>query len=236
MSKLTKLSPRVRRVYRRKQGLARETRVERDGAADDPHPSRGCSRGYHGQADGQNVEDGGRNGDINNSMHMAHCTAPAENLLLLIRCPGRLGGSGKLEHSLFWIFAFCIVLTFGQQTCDAFIPAMPSSLVATIQSGPEHRVQSTRGMISSGFSFSDGKQILVSLQKPLGILLEQDAEGPIIVGEVNQGGAADDAGIQAGDVLLAVQNASVENADLEEVLGFIGNAPRVINLRLLRKE
>ena len=39
-----------------------------------------------------------------------------------------------------------------------------------------------------------------------------------------------------GDVLLAVQNASVESADLDEVLAFIGNAPRVLNLRLLRKE
>ena len=49
-----------------------------------------------------------------------------------------------------------------------------------------------------------------------------------------QGGSADSAGIKVGDVLLAVQNASVENADLEEVLNFIGNAPKVINLRFLR--
>ena len=46
-----------------------------------------------------------------------------------------------------------------------------------------------------------------------------------------QGGSADSAGIKVGDVLLAVQNASVENADLEEVLTFIGDAPKVINLR-----
>ena len=91
-------------------------------------------------------------------------------------------------------------------------------------------------MISSGFSFSDGEQILVSLQKPMGILLEQDTEGPIIVTEVNSGGSAAGAGVTVGDVLLAVQNASVENVDLEEVLAFIGNAPRVINLRFLRKE
>ena len=68
-------------------------------------------------------------------------------------------------------------------------------------------------MISSGFSFADGEQILVSLQKPLGVLLEQET-GPIIVTEVNQGGSADGAGVKVGDILLSVQNTSVDNADL----------------------
>ena len=91
-------------------------------------------------------------------------------------------------------------------------------------------------MVSSGFSFSDGEQILVSLQKPMGMLLEQEANGPIVVQEVNQGGSADSAGVQTGDILLAVQNASVEKADLEEAFALIGNAPRVLNLRFLRNE
>ena len=93
------------------------------------------------------------------------------------------------------------------------------------------------GMISSGFTFTDDDddQILVSLQKPLGIVLEQDTEGPIIVAQVDEGGSAARSGIQEGDILLAVQNASVEKADLSEVLKFIGNAPRVINLRFLRR-
>ena len=69
----------------------------------------------------------------------------------------------------------------------------------------------------------------------MGVVLEQ-TEGPIIVTEVSQGGSADRAGVQAGDVLLAVNNASVENADLDEVLAFIGNAARVLNLRFLRTE
>lgn len=91
-------------------------------------------------------------------------------------------------------------------------------------------------MISSGFSFSDGEQILVSLQKPMGMVLEQDGEGgPITVTEVVPGGSADAGGVRAGDVLLAVQNASVERAGLEETMAFIGNAPRVLNLRFLRK-
>jgi len=92
-------------------------------------------------------------------------------------------------------------------------------------------------MISSGFTFTDDDddQILVSLQKPLGIVLEQDTEGPIVVANVDKGGSADRAGVMMGDILLAIQNASVEKADLSEVLTFIGNAPRVINLRFLRR-
>jgi len=88
-------------------------------------------------------------------------------------------------------------------------------------------------MISSGFSFEDGEQVLVSVQKPLGLVLEQD-EGPIIVTGVDPSGSAGQAGVKPGDVLLAVQNASVENVDLDSVLGFIQNGPRVMNLRLLR--
>ena len=82
----------------------------------------------------------------------------------------------------------------------------------------------------------DGEQILVSVQKPIGIMLEQEkSAGPIFVAEVDPTGSAANAGVKQGDILLAVQNASVQSADLEEVLGFIGNAPRVINLRFSRK-
>ena len=123
-----------------------------------------------------------------------------------------------------------IAAYFCWQICDAFVP-LPS-----FEHRPHIKQSSLQRMVSSGFSFSDGEQILVSLQKPMGILLEQDAGGPIIVMEVNQGGSADGAGVKIGDVLLAVQNASVENADLEEVLAFIGNAPKVINLRFLREK
>ena len=100
-------------------------------------------------------------------------------------------------------------------------------------------------MISSGFSFSDGEQILVSVQKPLGIVLEQDSNdnnddssvGMIVVTDVDPSGSAARAGVQVGDVLVAVQNASVENnVDLDSVLEFIGTGPRVINLRFLRRK
>lgn len=90
-------------------------------------------------------------------------------------------------------------------------------------------------MISSGFSFNDGEQILVSAQKPLGIVLEQDSEsGIIIVAEVDPAGSAGKGGVKVGDILVAVQNASTENVDIDDVLAFVGNGPRVMNLRLMR--
>ena len=94
---------------------------------------------------------------------------------------------------------------------------------------------SRQNMVSSGFSFSDGEQLLVSAQKPLGIILEQDStSGVITVAEVDPNGSAGKGGVRVGDVLVAVQNASTENVDLDSVLDFIGKGPRVINLRVLR--
>ena len=90
-------------------------------------------------------------------------------------------------------------------------------------------------MISSGFTFDDGDQILVSAQKPLGMVLEQDPDtGIILVTQVDPEGSAGKGGVQVRDVLVAVQNASVEGVDLDDVLTFIGNGPRVMNLRLVR--
>eukprot|EP00536_Pseudo-nitzschia_multiseries_P000400 jgi/Psemu1/300027/fgenesh1_kg.5_\ len=116
-------------------------------------------------------------------------------------------------------------------------------------------------MIGTGFSFEDGEQILVSVQKPFGIVLEQgggtrtrtttntDDDGEeessnidttdscdgIVVTEVDPNGSAGRAGVRTGDVLVAVQNASTVSADLTEVLDFIANkCPRVVNLRFQR--
>merc|ERR1712194_259978 len=118
--------------------------------------------------------------------------------------------------------------------CNAFL--LPPLSLPQILPGRVSLSKPLQRMVSSGFSYSDGEQLLVSLQKPLGIVLEQDTPGPIVVVDMTRGGAAEGAGVHVGDVLLAVQNASVENADLDEVLAFIGNAPRVLNVRLLRKE
>ena len=76
-------------------------------------------------------------------------------------------------------------------------------------------------MIGSGFSFSDGDRILVSAQKPLGMVLEQDPEtGAITVAEVDPNGSAGRGGVRVGDVLVAVQNASTEGVDLDGVLAW----------------
>jgi C-terminal processing protease CtpA/Prc len=92
-------------------------------------------------------------------------------------------------------------------------------------------------MIGTGFSFEDGEQILVSVQKPMGMVLEQDddqSNNKIVVTELDPSASAARAGVQVGDVLVAVQNASVEQVDLDSVLGFIQNGPRVMNLRFQR--
>mmetsp|Transcript_1627 Transcript_1627/g.3573 ORF Transcript_1627/g.3573 Transcript_1627/m.3573 type:complete len:171 (-) Transcript_1627:276-788(-) len=104
--------------------------------------------------------------------------------------------------------------------------------------------ETVRNMIGTGFSFEDGEQVLVSVQKPFGIVLEQGSDDEndntendnrIIVTEVDPDGSAGKAGVREGDVLVAVQNASTVSADLAEVLGFIANkCPRVVNLRFQR--
>ena len=87
------------------------------------------------------------------------------------------------DTAVSWMITLCTVFTFGQ-ICNAFVPLPPLSL-AQVHSSHEYPRQSLQRMISSGFSFSDGEQLLVSLQKPLGILLEQETQGPIIVADVN---------------------------------------------------
>ena len=113
---------------------------------------------------------------------------------------------------------------------------------------PLARGGTTARHIGTGFSFGDGEQVLVSLQKLLGIVLEQDSTDdgtttatttgatapPIMVAAMDPSGNAAQAGVQVGDVLVAVQNASVENQSLEYVLAFLGQAPRVVNLRFVR--
>lgn len=94
-------------------------------------------------------------------------------------------------------------------------------------------------MISSGLTFDDGDQLLVSTQKPLGLVLEEidkDVPNGCIVTEVVEGSNADKAGCKPGDILVAVQNADVSTADFDEVMQRIGNAPKVVNLRFWRRE
>lgn len=99
-----------------------------------------------------------------------------------------------------------------------------------------HRESGTICRISSGFSFQDDDQILISAQKPLGLLLEEQDDASIVVVELDENGSAAKAGVQVGDVLLSVQNASVEDVSLERAMACITQAPKVVNLRFARPE
>ena len=131
--------------------------------------------------------------------------------------------------------------------CDAWIAPLPSiasfprSSSIETKDNTRFRNRSDRDMIGTGFSFEDGQQILVSIQKPFGIILEQgseeDDDGRIFVTEVDPNGSAGKAGVRTGDVLVAVQNASTTSANLDEVLDFIATkCPRVVNLRFQRED
>lgn len=94
--------------------------------------------------------------------------------------------------------------------------------------------------IGTGLTFTDGDQILVSAQKPLGIVLEEKEEGGLgggcVVAEIADPNtsAVAQAGVRPGDVLVAVQNADVCSASIEEVMQMIIIAPKVVNLRFQR--
>jgi hypothetical protein len=147
-------------------------------------------------------------------------------------------------------YASALLLVFGVTIlccCNAWI--MPLRSIAStprrtsIQTNvPIRRHRSYTNMIGTGFSFEDGEQILVSVQKPFGIVLEQGNEdrsddGRIVVTEVDPNRSAEKTGVREGDVLVAVQNASTVSADLGQVLDFIATkCPREVNLRFQRME
>ena len=136
-----------------------------------------------------------------------------------------------------------MILVASRATMAFTLPygVMPHSSLGTkfdLATRPRHN--NLHNMISSGFSFDDGEQLLVSLQKPFGVVLEQNGEGgdsSIRVASVDpSAGSAGNAGVQVGDVLVAVQNRSTLEVDLEDVLEFLANGPRVMNLRFVRPQ
>ena len=128
--------------------------------------------------------------------------------------------------------------------------AASSWLVGLPRAPAAWRSASPTCQLSSGLTFTDDAgQRLVSLQRPLGLVLEQaedesaveevsddreeaaDDRG-VLVAEVGAGSNAERAGVNAGDVLLAVNNLDVSSASLDAVMLAIQNAPgRVVNLR-----
>lgn len=142
-------------------------------------------------------------------------------------------------RSLLFLIYFLLTRTAAFFTVPSLRPTMSNTdhqVFSSFAGLPSNRQDATKVFIGTGFSFDDGEQVLVSVQKPLGILLEQDdEEAPVMVAEVDPSGSAGRAGVQAGDILVAVQNASVETQSLEYVMEFLGQAPRVVNLRFIRR-
>jgi acetyl esterase/lipase len=92
--------------------------------------------------------------------------------------------------------------------------------------------------LGTGFQFEDGEQLLVSVQKPIGMVLEEAEEAGAeagssgcVVAVVVDGSAASRAGVQTGFRLLAVNNMDVRASSLDEVMALLLQSPRVVNLR-----
>ena len=111
---------------------------------------------------------------------------------------------------------------------------------ATAARAPPARMQ-----LGTGFEFDDGEQLLVSVQKPIGMVLEEHVEeaaaelegagcSGCVVAAVVDGSAASRAGIEPGFRLLAVGNMDVRATELDEVMGLLQQSPRVVNLRFVR--
>ena len=88
--------------------------------------------------------------------------------------------------------------------------------------------------LGTGFEFDDGEQLLVSVQKPIGMVLEEAEPAGCVVADVLDGSAAGRAGIEAGYRLLAVNNMDVRATGLDEVMALLLQSPRVVNLRFAR--
>mmetsp|Transcript_25041 Transcript_25041/g.35045 ORF Transcript_25041/g.35045 Transcript_25041/m.35045 type:complete len:182 (+) Transcript_25041:129-674(+) len=137
------------------------------------------------------------------------------------------------------------ITTYGNHPLLVRPPQSASMFTNPHLTQPLSSKSSTASFVSSGFSFEDGEQILVSVQKPLGIILEQDdgdaddgyeqnQTAEITVADVDPNGSAGRAGVRIGDILVAVQNASVEDQPLEYAMEILARAPQVVNLRFVR--
>lgn len=138
----------------------------------------------------------------------------------------------------FFVLVHCYMLV------SSFQPATdqrrPACLSPTFLQRQLPQTNTRRRMIGTGFNFDDGDQILVSAQKPLGIILEEKEEGGegggCVVAEFADPAtsAVAKAGVEVGDWLQAVNNADVSQASIEEVMQRIIDAPKVVNLRFQR--
>ena len=136
---------------------------------------------------------------------------------------------------------YALVSSFQPHTACADRRRLPS-LHQPPPTSPPTTSSLCRQMIGTGFNFDDGDQILVSAQKPLGIILEEkeakegEEGGGCVVAEFADPStsAVAKAGVEVGDWLQAINNADVSKASIEEVMKRIITAPKVVNLRFQR--
>ena len=125
------------------------------------------------------------------------------------------------------------IFPFGKAQADAkaFIVARVRRSLSGTRT---KRRSSPRLQLGTGFEFDDGEQLLVSVQKPVGMLLEEADDGGCVVAEVAADSHASRAGVEAGFRLLAVNNMDVTASGLDAVMQLLRQAPRVVNLRFAR--
>jgi hypothetical protein len=74
-----------------------------------------------------------------------------------------------------------------------------------------------------------------TLQKPLGVWLEERPQGGVVVADITQGGSALSTGLlEVGDVLLQVDNQSVITASLGRVQALFGAVNKAVTMEVLR--
>ena len=136
-----------------------------------------------------------------------------------------LGGLGCGRIYMLLPSAYCCLVACVRQNVVCSQPAVATprlSVVPVCQ-------------FSSGLTFEDDGSRLVSIQKPLGVTLQEideDTPSGVVVTSVAAGSSSERAGVQIGDVLMAVNNLDVSSATFESVIGAISSVPgRVVNLR-----
>jgi len=141
--------------------------------------------------------------------------------------------SQSRRRNLHWLVVLLVLLSVVRLS-HGFLARSDNG---TVHSGQRRDLQkrSTKRWISSGLTFEDNNQILVSVQKSLGIILEQDTKASCIrIADIDPTGSGAMAGLRVNDILVAVQNADMADCDLEYAMQFIAQAPKVLNLRFVR--
>mmetsp|Transcript_13544 Transcript_13544/g.49279 ORF Transcript_13544/g.49279 Transcript_13544/m.49279 type:complete len:235 (-) Transcript_13544:70-774(-) len=79
------------------------------------------------------------------------------------------------------------------------------------------------------------QQVSLSIPKPLGLVLEEGAQGAIVVAEiVESGNAAADGSVKVGDRVLQVDGTNTEGSSFDAVMDLLANAQDEVSITLER--